>query len=192
MTKIIRRKGSGSIYLRGQYWWIGWYVCGVPYKQSTKSTDRSVAEELLKVRLAENDLDTLRAHVVCNMSERTLELVKGAQGTVGAISELLVSVDLMNRGFNIFRSLSPHAPCDLVATRGEGTFRIEVKTGIINEEGRIEQPTFRAKKLHKAFDVLAVVCRNGKIAYHCPEIDGWPDKPEEDAAEDFQDQEVSA
>jgi hypothetical protein len=49
-------------------------------------------------------------------------------GTAGAIGELRVSVDLMSRGFNVFRALSPNAPCDLLASKGSKQFDIEVRT----------------------------------------------------------------
>ena len=49
--------------------------------------------------------------------------------TLGALSELQVAVDLMAKGYHVFRALSPDCPCDLVAFRpGEPPVRIEVMT----------------------------------------------------------------
>ena len=36
-------------------------------------------------------------------------------GTTGAIQELKVSIDLMEKGFDVYRALSPSAKCDLLA-----------------------------------------------------------------------------
>lgn len=50
-------------------------------------------------------------------------------GTTGALNELLVCTDLLERGYHVFRSVSPSCPCDLVAYRpGQIPRRIEVKT----------------------------------------------------------------
>ena len=49
-------------------------------------------------------------------------------GTVGAIAELKVSVDLMTKGFHVFRALSPSCLCDLFAIKNDKQFDIEVRT----------------------------------------------------------------
>lgn len=47
----------------------------------------------------------------------------------GAISELLVAADLLDKGFDVFRALSQHASCDLIALDADGSVsRIEVRT----------------------------------------------------------------
>jgi hypothetical protein len=49
---------------------------------------------------------------------------------VGALSELRACVDLLQRGYSVFRSVGPHAECDLLTFRGDGPIlRVEVKTG---------------------------------------------------------------
>lgn len=85
--------------------------------------------------------------------------------TVGAIGELKVSADLMARGFEVFRSLSPTASCDLLAARGQRFFRVEVRTGwelngkvMVKRQGR--------------YDVLAIVLPD-RIQYE-PPIDADP------------------
>jgi hypothetical protein len=51
-------------------------------------------------------------------------------GTVGAISEILAAADLMKRGYDVFRALSPSCSCDLIAiAAGQPPLRIEVRTG---------------------------------------------------------------
>ena len=53
-----------------------------------------------------------------------------APATTGAIGELRVCADLMERGYEVFRALSQSRhSCDLVAMRGAFMLRIEVRTG---------------------------------------------------------------
>jgi hypothetical protein len=51
-----------------------------------------------------------------------------AASTVGAISELAVCADLLSKGYDVFRSVSPAAPCDLIAQKEGKLIRVEVKT----------------------------------------------------------------
>lgn len=62
-------------------------------------------------------------------------------GTVGAISELMIAADLMSRGYQVFRCLSPHSFCDLVAFKGDECRKIEVRSGIYNEKRQLRFPT---------------------------------------------------
>lgn len=48
--------------------------------------------------------------------------------TTGAISELRVAVDLLARGYNVFRALSPASPCDLAILKDNKLLRVEVRT----------------------------------------------------------------
>ena len=74
-------------------------------------------------------------------------------GTVGALSEYRVVVDLMLKGYHVFRACSPHAPCDLVVFRdGQPPISIEVQTAYRRENGSIYAPTPSAANV---FDVLA-------------------------------------
>jgi hypothetical protein len=50
-------------------------------------------------------------------------------GTTGAIGELAAGADLLRRGYEVFRALSPSCSCDLVAVRDGQILRIEVRTG---------------------------------------------------------------
>ena len=53
-------------------------------------------------------------------------------GTVGALAELAVSVDLVARGFEVFRALSPASSCDLaVLTDKRRLLRVEVRTAYL-------------------------------------------------------------
>ena len=48
--------------------------------------------------------------------------------STGALGELRVSIDLMRRGYEVFRALSPSSPCDLIAMKDGKVLRIEVRT----------------------------------------------------------------
>lgn len=85
-------------------------------------------------------------------------------GTVGAIHELVVSVDLMRKGFHVFRAQSPACPCDLICLGNEKTMRVEVKTGRWKLNGSLVYSS--VKNTTDRFDVLAVVLYDGSIVYH--------------------------
>ena len=48
-----RKKGDGSIFLRGAVWWIKYYRNGKPYRETSGSGKESDARKLLKKRLGE-------------------------------------------------------------------------------------------------------------------------------------------
>lgn len=60
-----------------------------------------------------------------SMSKET----KLPSGTVGAISEILVSADLMKKGWDVYRALSPSSYCDLIAIKNDTILKLEVRTG---------------------------------------------------------------
>lgn len=74
-------------------------------------------------------------------------------GTVGAIAELIVAVDLMKKGYHVFRSMSPSCPYDLITFRGEEIKRLEVKTAYKTLSGKLYHPKLR----NQTFDHLALV-----------------------------------
>lgn len=49
--------------------------------------------------------------------------------TVGAVGEMVAAVDLMKRGYEVFRALSAACSSDLIALRDGVPLRIEVRTG---------------------------------------------------------------
>jgi Holliday junction resolvase-like predicted endonuclease len=57
--------------------------------------------------------------------------------SLGAYSELLISCDLMNKGYDVFRSLSPSAKVDLIIRKNKKIHSIEVRTGRYTTTGRI-------------------------------------------------------
>ena len=77
-------------------------------------------------------------------------------GTVGAISELIISANLMSYGYSVFRALSPSCYCDIIASKDGETHHIEVRTGYKSSEGKWYFPTKRSGTV----DVFGVVERN--------------------------------
>lgn len=89
--------------------------------------------------------------------------------STGAASELVVAVDLIKRGYYVYRNVAPAGPCDLVAIRKGGTnvMRVEVKTGYKTKAGEI-RPTKTAQIRDDDYDVLAFVYEND--VYYDPVI----------------------
>jgi hypothetical protein len=52
-------------------------------------------------------------------------------GTVGAMSELAVSIDLMAKGYETYRALSPSSKCDILAMKNNVSYGFEVRTGYL-------------------------------------------------------------
>lgn len=97
--------------------------------------------------------------------------VDSSAGSIGAASELIVATDLLRLGFEVYRSVSPQAGCDLLVVKPDAkkgsvygkTFRVEVKTGhrsgLNNDRLNISGKPDKAK-----YDVLAVVV-NKEVVY---------------------------
>ncbi len=83
--------------------------------------------------------------------------------TKGAISELLVSWDLMSKGYNVFRALSPACSCDLLIFKRNKIYKVEVTSGWMNKSGRLY--TNKKKIESNKNDVVATVYLNSKIVY---------------------------
>lgn len=80
--------------------------------------------------------------------------------TVGTIAELQVGIDLLRRGYAVFRALSSSCPCDLAILKDGKLLRVEVKTGYNKIGGGIVCPKVDRSK----FDILAAVV-GGEIKY---------------------------
>lgn len=88
-----------------------------------------------------------------------------APGDVGAWGELVVSADLMRRGYCVFRAFSPSCPCDLIAMRDGKLLRVEVTKGRRYVKGGSHFIPHPAER----YDLLAVVFHDGVIEY-APQI----------------------
>lgn len=83
--------------------------------------------------------------------------------SIGAYGEMIVCADLLSRGFDVFRSVSPSAKCDIVAIgRFTGkTFRIESRMGRVQPKGKLQ---FNSRGW-QGYDLLAVVVDMTKVIY---------------------------
>lgn len=54
-----RNYGSGGLYRRGRVWWMKYYSDRYPIFESTKTRDRKTAEDILRQRMAETELQQL-------------------------------------------------------------------------------------------------------------------------------------
>ena len=82
-------------------------------------------------------------------------------GTVGAMSELLASIDLMRRGFEVYRALSPSSSCDLIALKNSRIYKFEVRTAYRNQDGSINY----SKTSIRADRVVAILLRENVVVY---------------------------
>lgn len=96
--------------------------------------------------------------------ERSPQYIESVStGTVGAIHELAVAVDLMKRGLHVFRALSPACPCDLLVMTASGIIQVEVRTARRKASGELTCQAFGI------YDVLALITHDGAIEYR-PDI----------------------
>jgi hypothetical protein len=101
--------------------------------------------------------------------------------TTGAVGELIASADLLQRGFHVFRALSPSCPCDLLAYRLTDSppfYRVQVRTArldrVASGAGTLN---FRLKESDAGkFDLLALVVENRDV-YYVPMLPDGPECP---------------
>lgn len=70
----------------------------------------------------------------------------------GAAVELMVCADLLSKGFDVYRSVSPNSACDVIAVASERVLRIEVKSS----------PTYTVRD---GADITAWL-QDGVVRYH--------------------------
>lgn len=96
---------------------------------------------------------------------------KGGNSTIGALCEVVVCADLLDRGIHVYRSMSPDSPCDLVALVDGKPFRIEVKCSRKDRYGNVVRPNNHPDR----YDVLACVLP-GPCIYYFDNSGEWPIK----------------
>ena len=78
-------------------------------------------------------------------------------GTVGTIGELKAAAYFLERGYEVFRSISANSSCDLAVLKNSQLVRVEVRMGHVTDRGRIY-----TVRTHRA-DVLAIITPAGVI-----------------------------
>lgn len=76
-------------------------------------------------------------------------------GTVGAITELVISADLMKKGYSVFRALSPSCFCDVIAIKDNNLLKVEIKTGYVGLNKKVLFP----KSKNTNIDIYGVYSR---------------------------------
>lgn len=89
-----------------------------------------------------------------------------SSGTRGAIGELIVCADLLNKGYEVFRSVSPSCSCDLAVLKDGKLLRIEVRTGHWTLGGKLTYS--KSPKDLERSDVFAVIV--GDQIYYIPDL----------------------
>jgi Holliday junction resolvase len=70
-----------------------------------------------------------------------------------------VCADLLHRGFEVFRAVSPSCSADIIAQKNDQLYRIEIKTARISHKGKI---TYAKPVNTTKYDVLALVFPDNK------------------------------
>lgn len=83
---------------------------------------------------------------------------------LGAACELIVSADLIRKGHDVYRALSPSAPFDLVSHMDGVLTRVEVRTAQERRDGSLTVPV----KSSDNCDLYAFVCGD-RIEYVIPD-----------------------
>lgn len=138
--------------LNGLKWAFDVTVNGTRVRRSSFDTKEGAEAALDAVQSYEMDVDD--------------QLVGGTVKihSVGAMAELVVCADLLRRGYDVFRSMSANAACDLIAGTDSGRLcRVEVKSAVKRDgKTRFKMHRFDRTK----HDILALVfLREGRIEY---------------------------
>lgn len=83
-----------------------------------------------------------------------------ASGTIGTLGELRVAIDLLLKGYDVFRAISPSCSCDLAVLRNSKLIRVEVTTGHYYY-GKLRPSSVKKYQRHQ-YDVLATVSPDGQ------------------------------
>jgi hypothetical protein len=109
--------------------------------------------------------------------ERGIRIARGGRprstlptSTIGALAEFRVACDLLSNGFEVFRSVTPNASCDLLILRGGNLLRVEVRSTFKRHTG-VLVPKYHWWKDKGRQDVFAFVAPDGEIRY-IPDIRG--------------------
>lgn len=85
--------------------------------------------------------------------------------TLGALTELIVSVDLMKKGYEVFRALSPHCSCDLLAMKQGVVLKVEVRTARRRFPGGIYYPKSKVIGVQ-----IAAVTHDDGVIHYIPDL----------------------
>jgi len=87
---------------------------------------------------------------------------------VGTLNELVVAVDLLSKGWFVFRALSPSSPCDLVGIYNKKLYSIEVAASYKIKNKQIVKASKGLCSGRYLYDIMACVC--GKEIKYFPDL----------------------
>ena len=83
-------------------------------------------------------------------------------GNTGAMGEIMVTYDLMLKGYEVYRAISPSSSCDIIALKDSKVLRVEVTKGARKGKAqRLWWPPHDSSR----YDLLAVWESDGSITY---------------------------
>ena len=98
----------GSLYQRGNVWWIKYYRNGKPYRESTRSTKESYAKKLLKLRegeITQGKIPSLKIEKV-NFDELVADLINDYKvNGRKSMRRLMVSIKHLEKSFEGIRAV---------------------------------------------------------------------------------------
>jgi hypothetical protein len=100
-----------------------------------------------------------------NYTPSQYEKLQIGRSNVGAANELRVAADLILKGYDVFRALSPQCVCDLAILKDKRLLRVEVRTG--QPSKRRTKPFWPKRKQVNNADIWAVVLPD-QIYYEPP------------------------
>lgn len=171
-----RKATSGYIRQEGPswigYWWVYPKRFGKPFRKCKSLGKISETTE----KKAQAKLDSLIAESVTQAAamdlrrkssqfQEMLPLLdqKMRPELHGCVAEMIVCLDLISQGWEIFKPVSPTASCDMIGLRDGQTARIEVKKSSLRGNG-----TFRCdlRRNHGKYDIIAFVCAKTRKIYY--------------------------
>jgi len=81
--------------------------------------------------------------------------------TVGTIGELVVATDLLKKGYEVYRPLSPSCSADLLVEKEQKIFKIEIRTGYIQKDGKLVYSHINIRA-----SILAIVVHSENKIYY--------------------------
>ena len=85
--------------------------------------------------------------------------------SVGAIAEMAICVEMLSRGYSVFRSVSASGFCDVVAIKGDERMLLEVRTGYEDFGGKIQFPRTLHDKIARPTHYAVYVPRTKNIFF---------------------------
>lgn len=175
------RKQAGHLYKKSGSWLGRYRIYDRRGKGVKKCMRLGALAEMTRKEAAENlarliHADEQQSSAIHKVSARSMIMPRSSTrlqdsdrvrpATRGAVSELLATVDLCNKGYTVYRPVDPGAPCDLLAMATDWTvLRVEVKTAKRLKDGRV---LCDLRRQVGCFDLIAFVFPDGRIAYRKP------------------------